>query len=1422
MKIKLVLLAGLVLILLSLALGSATAQDGDYRVFLPMIGRSSAQSPNDPAEIPQIKVSPEKSIPASLVWLEGSGFLNSCGINLYWDTTESDPVASAFLRKGAFDLTFTVPADAALGAHTFIAQGTDFSGEFCGGPSGEEANASFEVIADEVLMPYIVIQEIESVPGGTIHISGAGFCSPPDCSPLALWIGGVVVMDNVPVGEDGTFAIEALIPGGTPLGEITIVAVQTGAQGEMLRAFGWIDLFNRPNRPRPPVISDQNPEGPSLGAGGAPWILPGGLNSINSEQLPALALYGLVGLALVLLVVAFGRRYPRHTAMAICLLMAAAVSFAAFPLITQALAPSMVTDVNPDGLPGEPRFGGRSLGVTISPTNNQNAFVATELGGIFQSTNGGGNWAHIDQIPLTISRDVMYDPQDANIVIASGTFDGGSTNNGGIWRSTDGGANWAKPATSNPGCNNQATTWGISIPNDAAEHDNIFVATDCGLAISNDSGATWTHVDPCPAGTVGCTGNNRYYDVETRVVGGNIQVDICGDEGFFRSTNGGNNWSAPDPNSPSLTGMNPCHIATAPNDPNTVYLANWSGVNASGFCDSQLLESTGSGAAGTWVSMNVTAANCRDAWVVTSPAFSGNANDFEVYFGSSQRVLHQTCDATTTPRCTAGAASWPTADNGAHSDPSDIAFNPAVPGCPQILSTDGGISTSGDCGANWVDGNRGLHALDLVGGLAGTVEAGHTDLYFGTQDNGLYMSIDNAATWSRPKGADAYNVLADHNSPARVLYRICFGCSNGIADAHMANQAAFTDPPGTVPTTARVTQFGPDSYAMITSNGATPALWTVYVTTDEGTTWTQMGPATLPGNPGEIKSAGPAATPTFYLRLNVGGNLRIYRLSGALDNTATLVLANNGLSVPTGAWDVDPSDPTHLYVMDNGTNQVMFSTNSGATWNPDPEISNLVTRGGAYPLVTNALGAQVSAIAFDENSPRIMLGTRTAGMFASVTDGEAWVNVPGAEMLPLARDFFFDESDDAIYAGTRGRGIWRINLLEADLSITKSDLPDPAVAGENLVYSVTVTNNGPDTAYDVAFVDVLPAVVDYVTDDGTCVEAPAGTLTCNLGDLTNGASETVMITVLIHADAVFNNGGPLTITNEVDVASAIADPNLGNNTDSEDTQVLAEADLEIVSFEAVNPPAEILVGEDVQITLRKVITNNGPSAPMDTLLQLNALPPLDGEATPMLAFINQLALGLNEMRVVDEVFTIRCNGASHHIFTFTNYISPLSPFDSDPDLTNNSAMVQLDIECVVPIKINIKPGSFPNSINPENMGVVPVAILTTEAGEYGLPLAFDAATVDPLSVRFGPYDLVWSGGGGLEAHERGHMEDSYELDEKTRDGDLDMVIHSWTQETGIEWDTTVACVKGAWIDGGGATHHFFGCDSVRITPSALP
>jgi hypothetical protein len=86
-------------------------------------------------------------------------------------------------------------------------------------------------------------------------------------------------------------------------------------------------------------------------------------------------------------------------------------------------------------------------------------------------------------------------------------------------------------------------------------------------------------------------------------------------------------------------------------------------------------------------------------------------------------------------------------------------------------------------------------------------------------------------------------------------------------------------------------------------------------------------------------------------------------------------------------------------------------------------------------------------------------------------------------------------------------------------------------------------------------------------------------------------------------------------------------------------------------------------------------------------------------------------------------------------------------------------------------------------------------------------------------VRFGPAEVVFNGlGGASERHNRGHIQDSRELDEVTKDGDLDMVLHFRAPETGLEVDDTEACVYGTWTDGGGDVHAFFGCDAIRVVP----
>ena len=111
-------------------------------------------------------------------------------------------------------------------------------------------------------------------------------------------------------------------------------------------------------------------------------------------------------------------------------------------------------------------------------------------------------------------------------------------------------------------------------------------------------------------------------------------------------------------------------------------------------------------------------------------------------------------------------------------------------------------------------------------------------------------------------------------------------------------------------------------------------------------------------------------------------------------------------------------------------------------------------------------------------------------------------------------------------------------------------------------------------------------------------------------------------------------------------------------------------------------------------------------------------------------------------------------------------------------------------EVVLLIDIDIKPGSDPNSINSKSMGLVPVAILSSDG--------FDATDVDVTTVTFGP-------GQAVPVHS-GHLEDV------NGDGLIDMVVHFVQKETGLFPGDTEAALNGATNDG----LEFCGMDAVIV------
>ena len=176
----------------------------------------------------------------------------------------------------------------------------------------------------------------------------------------------------------------------------------------------------------------------------------------------------------------------------------------------------------------------------------------------------------------------------------------------------------------------------------------------------------------------------------------------------------------------------------------------------------------------------------------------------------------------------------------------------------------------------------------------------------------------------------------------------------------------------------------------------------------------------------------------------------------------------------------------------------------------------------------------------------------------------------------------------------------------ADLSLTKSDSPDPVLVGGTLTYTLTAHNSGPQDTTGVSLTDTLPNGVEFVSatpSQGLCDEA-SGTVTCSLGALASGASATVTI------DVTPQSAG--SITNQASVTSDLPDPDAADASATATTTVDPVADLSLTKSDSPDP---VLAEHELTYTLS--VHNAGPSSAAGATL-IDALPSgvTFGSATP--------------------------------------------------------------------------------------------------------------------------------------------------------------------------------------------------------------
>jgi uncharacterized repeat protein (TIGR01451 family) len=182
----------------------------------------------------------------------------------------------------------------------------------------------------------------------------------------------------------------------------------------------------------------------------------------------------------------------------------------------------------------------------------------------------------------------------------------------------------------------------------------------------------------------------------------------------------------------------------------------------------------------------------------------------------------------------------------------------------------------------------------------------------------------------------------------------------------------------------------------------------------------------------------------------------------------------------------------------------------------------------------------------------------------------SWIRIGGSRRVALAGGIALAAAVPAVALSGPLGDARAGQPNQADLRVTKSDSPDPVGVGDELTYTIEVTNLGPAAATNVTLRDTLPAGTDFVSASAGCTRQ-GRTVECDLGTLAasgGGASETVTIRVRPQRDG--------TIRNTARADSAETDPQAQNSSDTEETVVRA----------APGPPPGQIACRGVRATIR--------------------------------------------------------------------------------------------------------------------------------------------------------------------------------------------------------------------------------------------
>jgi uncharacterized repeat protein (TIGR01451 family) len=353
------------------------------------------------------------------------------------------------------------------------------------------------------------------------------------------------------------------------------------------------------------------------------------------------------------------------------------------------------------------------------------------------------------------------------------------------------------------------------------------------------------------------------------------------------------------------------------------------------------------------------------------------------------------------------------------------------------------------------------------------------------------------------------------------------------------------------------------------------------------------GPATLPAGSSVVLSVVVAVAASAPFNATIG-------------NTATVTSTTHDSNPGDKSGTASTTVTTAADVSVTKTGPATLTAGVPATYtisltNAGPSDAHSVVLGDALPAGLTITSASGTGIGCTNTATALTCGPATlaAGAAASVTViVQPGTNLPNGSMETNTASVTTSTTNTSTETSS---SITAKVLAQADVSVTKAG-PPTVTAGDNVTYTITVSNAGPGDALGVMLTDTLPSGATLVSVTETpggspfaCNATPGGgNFSCSATTLAGppapgGTGASAVFTVVAHVAASTPASATATFTNSAAVTASTTDTVPGNDTATSSAAVVTTAALTV----SKTSPATATAGTDITYTLS--VTNAGPS-----------------------------------------------------------------------------------------------------------------------------------------------------------------------------------------------------------------------------------